>query len=289
MAIKTNIYYTNRWASATITASGTAIGDFSLANCKTIQPSEIARISLDAGGEGWLQADLGAEYRLANVCVRDHDLTNTGQFKVQIADNAAMTSPVYDSGFVDAWASSVFTANSDFGDANGKPNADGKKLLPQAVFYNDFTEIVTGGRHVKISVKDAAKANGTFECSLVNASKKYSTDVYHPFRIWSDEVTDIRTSRSGQDWITSLFKRFRGESVYEGQDEAAANFWIFLMNEVGLTGTFFAALRDDSAFWKAYSTTLWEFADVPTIEHQANTGNFIGVYRAKVSLTEVIG
>ena len=277
---------TNRWTAATLTSSG-VVGPYAIANTQNAQPSEVSR--LVGMHRVWWQGDLGADYRIQNVSVCHHNLSNDGQFQVIVADNANMTHPtiIYDSGLTDAWGA-VFPASSPFGDGSQKPNADGKKLLPGAVWVHDLSSEVFG-RYVQILADDPNNTDGYIEASYINVSKIKSPDVYYPFRIIPDEESIIQVSRTGQEWSKGFLKRYRAIADYTGQSEANANFWVFLMNEIGLSGEFIVTVYDGQTLWNAETTMLCQFASDPTVQHQEDSGDYTAVYLAHVELLEVAG
>ena len=288
--MNTTFFYRNRWkeTGTTVTASG-AVSAYPAANTKTPQPSEVWRSTTLTP---YVQADFGRDRRVGGVAVYGHNLTpGSATVRVRVANDAAITDVVSggDSGHVPAWAA-MFPVGSPFADASGYPNAQGKKLLPKAVWAYIFAPEVVG-RFVRVDFSDPPNPKGFVEAAYV-----YAGVVYQPERMMSygwklapHEQAIIKAAQSGQEYTESQWTRWRATARFGAQDEAAANFWMFLFSQLGFSGEMVVRLRDDQALWTAETTMLCRFARNPVLEHQATVGDQVGIYQTTVELEEVIG
>ena len=284
------LFFRNRWVDATLGAitSGGDVSAFPASNTQTNIPSEIWRAQNLS--TAYLLRDLGADFRIGGLCVHGHNLSSAGQIRGRIADNAAMTSPLYDSGLTDAWGA-VFPVGSPFGDSSQRPNAEGRELLPLPVWLQTLPSEVYA-RHIRIDFSDPNNQARVIEADWCYAGLVHEASPTQAFGWQLIPVSEsiIKLAQTGQEWIEGQRKFFRAVGTYEGQDETAANFWTFLFNDVGLTKPFVISMRDAQTIWQAETTMLCRFTRDPFIEHQENVaGDRISVYRIEVELEEVIG
>lgn len=284
------IFSRNRWADTTLgtITSGGDVSAFPASNTQTDAPSEVWRSQNLA--TAYLLRDLGADYRIGGLAVWHHNLGPAGQVRGRIADNASMTSPLYDSGLVNIW-DAVFPAGSPFGDSLGRPTTEGRDLLPQPVWRAVLSSEVYA-RYVRLDFSDPDNPDRFVEVAGCYAGLVHEASPTQSFgwQVIPASDTLVKLAQTGQEWTEGQRRFFRAIGRFEGQDETAANFWTFLFNDLGLKKPFVVSMRDAQTIWKAETTMLCRFAQDPFLEHQENVaGNQISVYRIELDLEEVIG
>lgn len=297
MANRAKIFPFNRWsdtALGSISSSGDAAG-YAASKTQQRQRSRVWRSSSLSSPSPYLYRDLGAQYRIGGLALVSHNLTASGQFRVRISNNAAVTDVVYDSGWLFGWEA-IFGvdeepdgADSEFVGVDGAPFAATISLLPKPVrrlvFAEDpyFSEV--SGRYIQIDFDDTDNGDGYIEIAYVYAGivVELEKSMAYGWQIWREEQARVKRAASGQLWMDSLFKRFHVSCLFDFQSDArAAGFWKFFFNHVGVTREFVVSLKDDTAASKVWSTLYCKLAQPVNLRHVEADSHEIGVEFAEI-------
>lgn len=295
MGVNLKLLPFNRWSDTSlgsIFSSGARSG-YAVTETQVQQRGKRWR-SADLVYPVWLKRDLGSSYRISAIAIASHNLTRAGKVRIFISDNADMSSPLYDSGEVDAWEKlwpsgeePDYTGSglaSEWADADGLPLAVAISAMPEPVFYKSFTEV--SGRYIEIHFSDASNSDGYVEVAYVYAGMQIEADLnYSRLRMMQVDVARVVEAASGQEWMKSIYKRTDVEVELELQSESKAlGFWMFAFSHLGVSKEFVVVLRDQAAKWRFWLVLYAHFREVPV-----ETGTRFQRYSFPLQIEELVG
>lgn len=242
----------------------------------------------------WLKRDLGTSYRIGAIALVAHNFTRTGTVRIMVSDNVDMSSPVYDSGDVDAWEDlwpsgeePDYTGSglaSEYVDGNGLPVAGMISVLPEPTFYKSFTEV--SGRYIEVHFDDAGNGDGYIEVAYVYAGIVIEAEVnYSRLQVTQVDSARIAESGTGQEWTQSVYKKTEIQAELQLQSEGKAlGFWMFAFSHLGISKEFVVVLRDQKASWRFWLVLYARFRRIPRI-----TGTHFERYNFPVEIEELVG
>ena len=273
MANRAKIFPFNRWSDTTlgtISSSGAA-GSFVAANTQKRQRGRVWRSS--SLTSPYLYRDLGANYRIGGLLLVSHNMTVSGQFRVRISANAAVTDVLYDTGWIFGWETLFGVdeepdgADSEFVGVDGAPLAGTLSFLPKpvrrVVLADDPYYSEVNARYIQIDFDDLTNADGYIEVAYVYAGivVELEKSMAYGWQLWRQEQARTKRAANGQIWVDSLYKRFHASCLFDFQsDKRAGGFWKYFFNHVGVSKEFGVSLKDGTAASKAWTTLYCKLA-----------------------------
>ena len=295
MGVNLKMFPFNRWsdtALGSIFSSGARSG-YAASETQVQQRGRRWR-SADLLYPVWLKRDLGTSYRIGGVAIVAHNLTRAGTVRVMISENVDMSSPVYDSGEVNAWEKlwpageePDYTGSglaSEWADSDGLPLAAALSVLPEPIFYKTITAV--SGRYIELHFSDAGNGDGYIEVAYVYVGVVIEADVnYSQLQVRQVDVARSQEASSGQDWVKSVYKRTEVSVTLELQPEnRALGFWMFIFSRLGISREFVVVIRDQKASWRFWLALYAHFSEIPK-----QTGTHFQLYEFPLEIEELVG
>ena len=297
---------TNRWSQTTTTInhSGQDVA-YPATNTRELSRNKtwhsLGNVNL------YLQANLGATYKIGAVCIvfpkriytPDQDLgsqrtyagiSTSGTIRVRVSANADMSSPVYDSGTINAWEI-IYTSSeistgllseffpSGLPDTNTIPWLQGlvrRVLLPSEV----------SGRYVRIDFNDSGNPAGYLEVSYIYAGRvlEVTNNIAYGWKVWREEVSREPQSASGQKWMARVYRRAHVSAILNADSLSnMTGIWYLLFYLTGVNTEVLVSLVDRIGSLQFYTTIYGKFAQSSQL---SNVG--FNTYQIPLELEEIV-
>lgn len=224
----------NRIDAATL-SGGSWLSALPLSNVKSRFRAAVARSSDLDESSLEINIDLGSKKYITSVAIAGHNLSATASVRFRAFSDAAMTTAIYDSGYVDAWPRWYDTLQLRWSDENfwsGRITEAQRAAMPalwlHMISNGTFVANATSMQYAKINFKDDANEDGHIQLSRVFMAEDFcpvTNFVYGATLGWSDPST-VDTALDGTEYFESRTKyrevlfQLKYMSLSEGANKA---------------------------------------------------------------------
>lgn len=225
--------------SAVVTAGNTLIS-LPPANLQDRQISKVARLNTTVAANTWWQVDFSTTRVIDIVALINHNLSQSATWRVRLSAASDMSSPVYDSGTVAAWA-----PVGGYGSLPWGVFSWGDDVQPfELAFYNASSFAVcpstVSARYLRVDLTDTTNSAGYLQAGRLVAGPAWfpSLNMMFGWSIgWIDEST-VDRSLGGQVYIDEKprYRVVRFSMASLAEEEALAQGFDFLQRRKGVAG-----------------------------------------------------
>lgn len=220
------IAYRNEVDVATFSGGVWAAG-LPVENLADPQPTRVARTNSADPVETTTTLDFGSAMPIRFVALVRHNLTQTATWRIRLDDDAAMTTPLHDSGAIAVWPSIAPFGVGLWGEFNW-----GGRLSPEEAGTYGITAIQVldtpvRARYMRLDMDDAGNPTGYVQAGRLVAGPAWQPSINLQLG-WSIEQVDPSQkarSRGGQTYVDvqPRYRRLRFTVDFLGRDEMFGN------------------------------------------------------------------
>jgi|TARA_B100000315_G_scaffold219431_1_gene221368 hypothetical protein len=202
-------------------SGGSWVSSLPLSNLGDRQLTNLARSTNTLLASTQFDVDLGSQKTISLIAVLRHNLSQTGLWRLRIADVSGFATTVFDSGWQDIWPEVTPFGQELWGEFiwGGKLDADEAKTYGISAYLVLTTAVFA--RYARIELDDQGNSDGYLQAGRLIVSPAwqptrnltYGWEVHHV-----DESRKVR-SRGGQLYVDVAPKRRRLGFVIEHLDE----------------------------------------------------------------------
>ena len=192
-------------------SGGSWSGSLPLANLQDRQPSIVARSTSAAAANTIVNCDFGEARTISFVALLKHNLTQQGQWRVRLSNDAAFATSLYDSGQIDIWPT-VYPFGVGLW---GEFVWGGKLTTAEAATYgiNAYRVLAASvfARYLRIELFDTANAAGYLQAGRLIAAPAWQPSINLQYGWQIEQVDESRKTRSrgGQTYVDIVPKARR--------------------------------------------------------------------------------
>ena len=217
--------YNNRVDAATL-SDGTWSATLPRVNLQNRLVSKVARTTTDSIAAATINVDLGAAYAIGAVALIVHNISAAGLVRVRGNSATDMTSPLYDSGWVDVWPANAISVdlreweNDNFWTGTLTAAARAGFTVP----FINLNPARTVARYWRIEVDDTANADGYIQIGRLFIADTWTPAINYSYGagVFYEDPTQIATSVGGEEFFDqrTKFRIMRLRLAYMTEDEA---------------------------------------------------------------------
>ncbi|MDP3794204.1 MAG: hypothetical protein Q8R07_05675 [Candidatus Uhrbacteria bacterium] len=297
---------TNRWnqTTTTINHSGQDVA-FPATNTQELSRNKtwhsLGTVNL------YLQANLGSTYKIGAICIvfpkrifaTDQNLgsqrtyagiSTSGTIRIRVSANADMSSPVYDSGTINAWEIIYTTSEIETGLLSeffpgGLPPPETIPWL-QGLVRRVLLPSEVSGRYVRIDFNDSSNPAGYLEVSYVYAGRvlEVTNNIAYGWKVWREEVSREPRSASGQYWMARVYRRAKVTATLNAVSLTdMTGIWYLLLYLTGINTEVLISVVDRIGSLQFYTTIYGKFVQS---SQPSNVG--FSTYQIPLELEEIV-
>jgi hypothetical protein len=224
---------------AVVTAGNTLAG-LPPSNLQDRQITKVARLNTVVAANTWWQVDFSLARMIDVVALVSHNLTQTGKWRVRLSNASDMSSPLYDSGTVDAWP-----AVGGFGSLPWGVFSWGDDIAAyELAFYNASSFAVLpsrlSARYLRVDLTDTTNAAGYLQAGRLVAGPAWfpSLNMLYGWSIQMVDESSADRSLGGQVYVDEKprYRLIRFQLASIPESEAIAQGFDFLHRRKGVAG-----------------------------------------------------
>lgn len=223
-----------------VVTAGAALAGLPAANLQDRQISRVARIPSVSSASTWWQVDFGQNRIVDIVALLAHNLTQAATWRVRLSLASDMSSPLYDSGTVDAWPPVGGFGNLPWGVFSwGNELSSNELAFYSGQSFAILPDSVTA-RYLRVDIVDTSNTAGYIEAGRLVAGPAWfpSRNLLYGWSIgWQDDST-VDKSLGGQTFVDQkpLYRVLRFALTGIEEAELMSNSFDFLQRRKGLSG-----------------------------------------------------
>ncbi|MDF1791440.1 MAG: hypothetical protein P1U88_05985 [Thalassobaculaceae bacterium] len=216
------ISYRNH-VDAAVVSGGSWSATLPVTNLADRQPSKVARTIGTDPIVTVATVDFGEPEPVRFVALINHNLTQSGRWRIRLGNDPLLASPILDTGNIDIWPAAIPFGVGEWGEFNwgGRLDADDAATYGAQAFHAIDTPV--RARFLRIDLVDAGNPAGFLQAGRLVAGPAWQPSVNFQYG-WSIEQVDeseIKRSLGGQAYVNvrPRYRRLRFTLDHLGKDE----------------------------------------------------------------------
>lgn len=187
------------------------------------QPSRVARTIGTAPGNTSVTLDFGGGRPVRFVALVRHNLTQSGQWRIRMANNPDLSRPALDSGWIAIWPGAIPFGVGAWGEFNWGGKIDARQAATYGAQAVHTMPDAIQARYLRLDLEDADNPAGFLQAGRLVAGPAWqpSINFQHGWSIEQVDESEIRRSRGGQSFVNARprYRRLRFTIDHLGKDE----------------------------------------------------------------------